>query len=58
MLTALVFFRPFDSFTNEKSNSIDKIKNASIVELSAVSGIGKVLAEKIYNYFHNQKDNN
>lgn len=38
--------------------SIDKIKNASIAELSAVSGIGKVLAEKIYNYYHNQKDNN
>lgn len=36
----------------DKFKSIDKIKNASIEEISHISGIGEKLAENIYNYFH------
>jgi excinuclease ABC subunit C len=36
----------------EHFKSIDKIKNATIEELMAVDGIGKNIAEKIFNYFN------
>jgi excinuclease ABC subunit C len=36
----------------DKFKSIDKIKSATIEELSAVSGIGKTIATNIFNYFH------
>ena len=39
----------------EKFKSIDKIKDATIEELSSVEGIGNKLAANIYEYFH--KDN-
>ncbi len=32
--------------------SLKKVKQASVKDLCEVSGIGKVLAEEIYNYFH------
>lgn len=35
--------------------SIDGIKSASIEELSKVSGMNKVVAEKVYNYFRNKR---
>ncbi len=38
----------------DKFKSIDKIKSASIEELSSLKGIGSRLAENIYNYFHNE----
>ena len=33
--------------------SIEKIKNATIEEISVIKGIGKVTAKKIYDYYHN-----
>ena len=39
----------------EKFKSIDKIKSATIEELSSIKGIGVKLAENIYNYFHSKK---
>lgn len=38
----------------ERFKSIDKIKSASIEELSSVKGIGKTIAENVYNYFHKE----
>ena len=32
--------------------SIERIKNATLDDLSSVKGIGKVIAENVYNYFH------
>jgi len=40
----------------DKFKSIDKIRSATIDELASVSGIGKVLATNIYNYFHNENN--
>ena len=39
----------------EYFRDINKIKNASIEELMEVEGISKVLANNIYDYFHNPK---
>ena len=39
----------------DKFKSIEKIKSATIEELSSLKGIGRKLAENIYNYFHNDK---
>lgn len=44
----------------DKFKSIDKIKSATIEELSSISGISQTLAKNIYNYFHmnnESKDN-
>lgn len=40
----------------EKFKSIDKIKNASIEELSGIEGIGDILAKNIFDYFHSDKN--
>lgn len=40
----------------DKFKSIDNIKSATIDELSSISGIGKVLATNIYNYFHSSDE--
>lgn len=36
--------------------SIDKIKNASVEELSEVKGMNKAVAEDLYNYFHKKRE--
>lgn len=36
----------------DKFKSVDKIKSLSVKELSSVEGVGDVLAQNIYNYFH------
>ena len=36
----------------DKFKSVEKIKSATIEELSSIKGIGEKLAENIYNYFH------
>lgn len=36
----------------DKFKTIEKIKSATVEELQAVKGIGKKLAENIYNFFH------
>lgn len=35
---------------------LDAIKNASREELQAIEDIGEVVAESIYNYFHDEKN--
>lgn len=40
----------------EKFGSLDKIKNASVAELTAINDIGPVVAKSIYNYFHQAKN--
>lgn len=41
----------------EYFKDINKIKNASVKELMEVKGISEKLANNIYNYFHDKKDN-
>ena len=36
----------------DKFKSVEKIKSATIEELSSIKGVGEKLAENIYNYFH------
>lgn len=36
--------------------SIDKIKNASIEELSAIKSMNKVVAENLYNHFNKDRE--
>lgn len=36
----------------EKFKSLDKIRSATLEEISSVKGIGKVLAKNVYDYFH------
>ena len=42
----------------DKFKSIEKIKSATIEELSSTPSIGRAIASNIYNYFHASGENN
>ena len=44
-----------DILTSEFS-SIDSLKNATLEELSQVEGIGDIIAQSVYDYFHNENN--